>query len=129
MSMENIITPGLEATLSSILLSLANFFGTTTEAVMENAPAWLTKYGWYTTLQFLRQDILFGICLALLLGGGFVFIWCGCYEEGQKVKSWVVITGIGIAIITIAIYCFFIILPCLVAPEIVGLEALIGLFN
>lgn len=41
----------LEQTLASILQSLANFFGVTTQTIMENAPMWLAKYGWYVTVK------------------------------------------------------------------------------
>lgn len=47
----------LEQTLASILQSLANFFGVTTQTIMENAPMWLAKYGWYVTVKDLGFNI------------------------------------------------------------------------
>ena len=38
--LETALTPTLEQTLNLIISSLANFFGTTTEKIMENAPYW-----------------------------------------------------------------------------------------
>ncbi len=50
----------LEQTLASILQSLANFFGVTTQTIMENAPMWLAKYGWYVTVKDLGFNIFVG---------------------------------------------------------------------
>ena len=36
----------LEPVLANVVKSLAEFFGTTTEAVMANAPGFLADYGW-----------------------------------------------------------------------------------
>lgn len=50
----------LEQTLASILQSLADFFGVTTQTIMENAPMWLAKYGWYVTIKDLGSTIFMG---------------------------------------------------------------------
>lgn len=56
----------LEQTLASILQSLANFFGVTTQTIMENAPMWLAKYGWYVTVKDLGFNIFVGVLQVLL---------------------------------------------------------------
>lgn len=56
----------LEQTLASILQSLANFFGVTTQTIMENAPMWLAKYGWYVTVKDLGFNIFVGFLQVLL---------------------------------------------------------------
>lgn len=56
----------LEQTLASILQSLANFFGVTTQTIMENAPMWLAKYGWYVTVKDLGFNIFAGFLQVLL---------------------------------------------------------------
>ena len=43
----------LQTALAEAVNSLANFFGTTTEAVMAHAPEFLAKYGWYDMLSSL----------------------------------------------------------------------------
>ena len=40
----------LEPVLANVVKSLAEFFGTTTEAVMANASTFLAEYGWYHML-------------------------------------------------------------------------------
>ena len=59
----------LQTALADAVNSLANFFGTTTEAVMTHAPEFLAKYGWYSTLNDLGLCALgsFGIMLVIFL--------------------------------------------------------------
>lgn len=58
----------LEQTLASILQSLANFFGVTTQTIMENAPMWLAKYGWYVTVKDLGFNFLQVLLFLVLYG-------------------------------------------------------------
>lgn len=60
----------LEQTLASILQSLADFFGVTTQTIMENAPMWLAKYGWYVTIKDLGSTIFMGGFISIALIGG-----------------------------------------------------------
>lgn len=57
----------LEQTLASILQSLANFFGVTTQTIMENAPMWLAKYGWYVTVKDLGFNIFVGVFIGAII--------------------------------------------------------------
>ena len=127
MTWEQSLAPNLEQTLNLILSALANFFGTTTQAIMENAPKWLAKYGWYVTLHNeLVLWMLGGAFVGTLLAGGFLAIWCLSSREIKPLQ-------IGICIL-----CFFFwfgvaisipIITCMIAPEIVGLEAAIKLIS
>lgn len=120
--MENIVSYGLEETLSSILVSLANFFGTTTETILENAPEWLAKYGWYVTLSDKILDALFGgFFLSSILSIGVFGVLYELKVSSRKILI-TVFTFFGVILIG---SCLFHILPCLVAPEITGLDALI----
>lgn len=65
----------LEQTLASILQSLADFFGVTTQTIMENAPMWLAKYGWYVTIKDLGLTIFIGGFIGIALVGGLFFIF------------------------------------------------------
>ena len=127
MNWEQALTPTLEQTLNMILSALANFFGTTTETIMQNAPTWLAKYGWYVTLHNEIVDwLLGGFFFGAVLAGLFWFILC-CSE-----------VVIGKGVVALIILFFFIgffavlafpIVTCLIAPEIVGLEAAIKLIS
>ena len=112
----------LETTLSEILVQLANFFGTTTAAIQAQLPHFLAEYGQYHTLTEMPWFIFCGTFIFVVLVGG----WAGLYYEvfnGTKLKPFI----IGVIIIAIIIYFLAIGLPiitCLVAPEFVGIEAL-----
>ena len=94
MSWEQALTPTLEQTLNMILSALANFFGTTTENIMANAPMWLAKYGWYSML---RNDLplwmLSGAFVGLGLLGGFLLIWSSA-GNGREIKPLQIIISI-----------------------------------
>ena len=126
--METIEVGTLEQTLSEILLRLANFFGTTVEAVSANAPEWLAKYGWYITLKGLPY------CLTgAFLTTGFVIVcilMANLLYDGELLnfKQIVMMTAITFLISTV-ISIFFECLPAIVAPEIVGLERLIAIIK
>lgn len=112
----------LETTLSEILVQLANFFGTTTAAIQAQLPHFLAEYGQYHTLTEMPWFVLSGtFILGLLILG-----WAGLYYgvcERNSTKPFV----IGLIIIAVIVYFLAIGLPiitCLVAPEFVGIEAL-----
>lgn len=127
MSWSEALEPTLEQTLSLILQSLANFFGTTTEAIMANAPGWLAKYGWYVTLHNDFVGWLFGGLFAgSILAACFLMVWSCTNHEIKPIQ------------VGIAIFFFFLgagivisipIVTCMIAPEIVGLEAAIKLIS
>lgn len=127
MTWETALTPTLEQTLNLILTNLAKFFGTTTEAIMANAPEWLAKYGWYVTVHDDIPSVLpGGFILGIMFAGIFLFLW-GCVHDRISTKA---------AIFSICLFFFVIvcsiaipIITCLIAPEIVGLEAAIELIS
>lgn len=108
----------LEQTLATVIQQLANFFGTTVEAITENAPTWLSKYGWYYTLSNLGEDIFVGILLSLMFSVVMGFIIFGFL--GLK------ITKGTITILTLIFLITFIapLITRAVAPEYVGLNLL-----
>ena len=127
MTWEQALTPSLEQTLNLILSALANFFGTTTQAIMANAPEWLAKYGWYVTLHTELVEWMFGgVLVGVMLVIGFLAIWRFTEHEVKPLQIGICIflffLGLGIII------CIPII-TCMIAPEIVGLEAVIKLIS
>lgn len=117
----------LEQTLSSILQSLADFFGVTTQTVMENAPMWLAKYGWYTTV----KDIGANIFLGILIGGAIVaMLWLIIYVMAEAdYKPGYTALFVIVGILTICIVVAIPIISCAIAPEYAGIEALLELVN
>lgn len=112
----------LQTALAEAVSSLANFFGTTTEAIMEHAPEFLAKYGWYTTLNGLPLT-----ALACLFAAGLIYLiiaLVAMFEIDHPVLVFFtiliicLIIGIGSSIIT-----------CAVAPEVVGIHAILDLIN
>lgn len=112
----------LETTLSEILVQLANFFGTTTAAVQAQLPHFLAEYGQYHTLTQMPWFVFSGTFIIGVLACG----WAGLYYcvcECESTKPFI----IGLIIIAVIVYFLAIGLPiitCLVAPEFVGIEAL-----
>ena len=113
----------LEQTLASILQSLADFFGVTTQTIMENAPMWLAKYGWYVTIKDLGSTIFMSIALI----GGLFFIFYIMLDADYK--KWHSAMFVTIAILAIIITIFIPIITCIIAPEYVGIEALLRLLQ
>ena len=121
----------LEQVLAQVIQSLASFFGQTTETIAQHAPEWLAKYGWYSALSHLGCNILLGaamgIVIAIVMFGiiASTEIWDTWEEVPKALKRllWIVpvFVIIGFAIIPI--------IPCFVAPEIVGLEAVVELIK
>lgn len=113
----------LETTLSEILVQLANFFGTTTAAVQAQLPHFLAEYGQYHTLTEMPWFVISGTFMFGIVALG----WTGLYYgicEGKSTKPFI----IGVIIIAIIVYFLAIGLPiitCLIAPEFVGIEALL----
>lgn len=127
MSWEEALAPTLEQTLNMILSALANFFGTTTQDIMANAPYWLSKYGWYVTLHNQLIEWLFGGALAgVILAACFLMVWSFTDHEVKPLQIAITIflffLGLG-AVVSIPI------ITCAIAPEIVGLEAVIKLLK
>lgn len=121
----------LEPVLANIIQQLANFFGTTTNVVMDNAPEFLAKYGWFTTLSNIGTNLFLDVVLMLLVGllVGFIvsFINDVFYNKEKKVNpmKWC----FGITIVGVIVMIASDILPCLIAPELVGLQHLLRLFE
>ena len=113
----------LETTLSEILVQLANFFGTTTAAIQAQLPHFLAEYGQYHTLTEMPWYVFSGTFII----GVLMAVWAGLYYglcEFDSTKPFV----IGLIIIAVIVYSLAIGLPiitCLVAPEFVGIEALL----
>ena len=112
----------LETTLSEILVQLANFFGTTTAAIQAQLPHFLAEYGQYHTLTEMPWFVLSGTFIFGIVALG----WTGLYYgicECKSTRPFI----IGLIIIAVIVYFLAIGLPiitCLVAPEFVGIEAL-----
>ena len=116
MTWEQALTPTLEQTLNMILSALANFFGTTTENIMANAPMWLAKYGWYVTLKKeLIEWLLGGAFVGAIIAIVFIILWTQEHEfKGLQIASSFMLFDIGTAaIVSIPI------IACAIAPEIV----------
>ena len=127
MGWEQALTPTLEQTLNMILSALANFFGTTTENVMANAPMWLAKYGWYVTLKKeLIEWLLGGAFVGAIIAIIFLFLWD---TSGHKIKALQIVIAFILFIVGTAAIAFIPIITCFIAPEIVGLEAAINLIK
>lgn len=112
----------LHTALAEAVNSLARFFGTTTEAIMTQAPEWLAKYGWYYTLNSLSKDIVgYALITTLII---LVIELVTMFEAKHPILTGVIIMlvlvvcGVGLKIIT-----------CAVAPEIVGAHAIMELLK
>lgn len=115
----------LQTALAEAVNSLASFFGTTTEAIMEHAPEFLAKYGWYSTLNELPLTILgavltFGV---ICIFSSIILLSCGVELNHPCLLAIVVfvfclVIGVGIEVVT-----------CAVAPEIVGAHAILELLK
>lgn len=112
----------LQTALAEAVNSLASFFGTTTEAIMEHAPEFLAKYGWYATLHGLPLTALG--CLAAAGVAYLIIMLISMFEIDHPYLIFFtiliicMIIGIGSSIIT-----------CAVAPEVVGIHAILDLLN
>ena len=117
----------LEQTLATILQSLADFFGVTTQTIIENAPIWLAKYGWYITI----RDLGVNIFLGCLLGAVLVAILCLIFYIGFEADcvKWHILLFIVIFAFTVIITTITPIVTCAIAPEYVGIEALFNLIQ
>lgn len=115
----------LQTALAEAVNSLAGFFGTTTEAVMERAPEFLAKYGWYSTLNELPICIIISALITALicLLGSLILMMCD-FEFKHPV---LVVSSIFIFIVVIVIGVK--IVTCAVAPEIVGAHAVLELLK
>lgn len=115
----------LQTALAEAVNSLASFFGTTTEAIMEHAPEFLAKYGWYSTLSSLSEDMIltFVIVVLICLLGSLVFM-VSDIELKHPARF---IIGVTVTILVISIGTK--IITCAVAPEIVGAHAILDLLK
>lgn len=115
----------LEQTLASILQSLANFFGVTTQTIMENAPMWLAKYGWYVAVKDLGFNIFVGVFIGAIISSIIWFILYSMIEV--DFKKWHL--HITLPILSVIITVCVPIITCIIAPEYVGIEALFSLLQ
>jgi hypothetical protein len=115
----------LQAALAETVNYLASFFGTTTEAIMEHAPEFLAKYGWYSTLNNLSGDIFFVILIIMLICLlGSLLLMVFDVELKNPLRA---IIGLTIVVLVITIGAR--IITCMVAPEIVGAHAILDLLK
>lgn len=127
MTWESALSPTLEQTLNLIVSALANFFGTTTEAILRNAPTWLVKYGWYVTLHYeLVSFILVGALIGGCVAGLFLFVY---NIVDKPYTAGVIAIACLIFIVVVIIAASIPIITCALAPEIVGIEAAIKLIS
>ena len=115
------LTPSIEQTLNIIVSNLASFFGTTTEIIMQNAPMWLAKYGWYVTLKDLNNSFAHGILCGFSVSV-IIYFYDLLIENMLSKKSVCFLIILG-TICPIVID----ILPAIFTPELVGLENLLAL--
>lgn len=115
----------LQTALAEAVNSLASFFGTTTEAIMEHAPEFLAKYGWYSTLNNLSEDIIIKFLLIAMLCLLGLIVLTVCDIELKHPTRFI----IGIAVTILAISIGTKIITCAVAPEIVGAHAILDLLK
>lgn len=106
----------LEPVLANVIKSLADFFGTTTEAVMNNAPQFLAEYGWYYALSNLPYIVL----IIVIVGLGGAAIVSGFFDG-----KWAVIMFIFVFIVLSILIAACGFLPVLISPEMYGLDHLI----
>lgn len=120
--METMITPTLDQVLASVVQQLANFFGTTTTAIMNDMPEFLTIFAWYNTINKMGWFIPFVILTNNFTTAFIWFISDGWEEENLpkflKIGLWV---GIGISVFILGKD----IILCIICPEIVGGMALL----
>lgn len=119
----------LQNSLREIANNLANFFGTTTETIMSNFPNFLARYGWYTTI----KGIPFYTFLAFLCGILFALVSSLMYSifniSNDLSKPVFIKVFIFVTILSFIFLVIIKIIMCLIAPEIVGAEALIITFK
>ena len=108
----------LQGVIADILKMLAEFFGTTVEAVSAEFPAFLAKYGWYDTITFIPLACLLGI----LFGAGLYFLFYYVCDGDVRFPK---LLCFGCVILCTIIAVILSIAPVWVAPEIVGLKALL----
>ena len=117
----------LEQTLSSILQSLADFFGVTTQTILENAPMWLAKYGWYITIKDIGINAFLGVFVSWIF---ILALYLAMYGMAElEYKKWHMSLFIIIVILVFCITVGIPIITCSIAPEYVGIEALFTLVN
>lgn len=124
------MTPELSSALSSVITQLADFFGMSTQIIMENAPYWLARYGWFACLNDLGISMFIGI----LVVGIIVVFYFGIKTEWGTDLNEVSNSHLirNIILITVAVEAIMIILhilPCAVAPEMYGLTEILALIG
>lgn len=115
----------LQTALAEAVDSLATFFGTTTEAIMQHAPEFLAKYGWYSMLNELPITIVASILIASLV---CLICFLAFMTSDLELKHPAIVI-IGIFIFCIMIGVGIKIITCTVAPEIVGAHAVLELLK
>lgn len=109
----------LKTTLATILTQLANFFGMTTEVIMQNAPYWLAKYGAF----MMMQNMIWAIVLAMFIVVAIMFfIYIPLALDPKHPLQLLVI----VFIVSIIICCSICYGQYAIAPEIYGLNNLIA---
>lgn len=115
----------LQITLASVIQQLADFFGMTTEVVMQNAPMWLAKYGWFTMMQNLPLAVIIWVVLVGLLF--FIIIGVG-YECDWKKNNVVILCVLGFLLFSLIVFGAWF-AQCAIAPELYGLNAILKLIK
>lgn len=118
--MENALTPTLEQTLAQVIQQLANFFGTTTTAITDGLPGFLTTYAWYHTFNNLWYIPVIIFC-SLLLTATIWMVFGGDEDDFFKFMK----IGLLVSIAISASILIKNIILCFICPEIVGGMALL----
>lgn len=127
----------LQNVLTDIIKALAEWTGQTVDTVTKNLPMFLAKYGWYTTLSELPWNIIWtflGIGVIVIVGGLMV---CGILissdimndDNANKMFKTICTFAIWIWICSSIIFSCAPLLTTAIAPEIVGLKALMELIK
>lgn len=115
----------LQTTLAGVIQQLADFFGMTTEVIMQNAPVWLAKYGWFSLMQILPGIIALWVFVIVVVLG--IIIWIG-YENDWKDKTTVIVCILSALMLTLVLFSAWFI-QCAISPELYGLKAILALLK
>jgi hypothetical protein len=114
----------LEPVLANVVKSLADFFGTTTDAVMANAPAFLAKYGWFVKISEMGWMYALVIVLAGLFCSGLFTILDDLNGIKNPAKACIILFFIILIVATVLYF-----LPLFIAPELVGLNKIMNMIT
>lgn len=117
----------LQSVLSQVIQQLAEFFGTTVDAISANMPDWLAKYGQFCVYSDAIEGALLGLLAATLIGSLIFLFTAFCLEIDHP--AFYITTGAIILIIGLVIGASVPFVKCHVSPELYGLQKLMELIG